>query len=145
MNMRNVWGRGFSLGNIPTGDRRAMLDTLEGGFLELELMQRTLNAASARGVDVSMWQAVRDELRASMQRMADRVDALEAAEDGHAWNTERDRLRAAISQLTTDANDYIRMVDAGSKTSVGIWVGAAVLGAVGTVLLVRWYGKKRRR
>lgn len=145
MTMRNVWGRGFALGNIPTTDQQEMLSTLELGFSDLDALAIMLNEARAAGIDVTPYQVRRDELRAALTRLSDRVGLLESSDDIAAWTGERIRLLDEVSVLREGARAFIRQQHASSKVNIGIWVGAGVLGAVGTILLVRWYGKKRRR
>lgn len=138
-------GQRFSLGAIPSSEQNDMVRTLEPSYMQLDTVLVWLNQARDEGFDTTGWLDIRSGLQASLDRLQARVNDLETAEDVHAWNAERNRISAGASQLVLDVEAGITQLRSGSKMNVGIWVGAAVLGAVGTVLLVRWYGKKRRR
>lgn len=140
--------RGWSgLGLIPSGDRAALLHNIEPLFAALDSISSRINDLAQLGAPSEViigFRAERDELRASAQRLADRVDALETGDEVTIWQGAHGDLRARAVALDHRVVAAMRERHHGSLWRVGLWTGGAVLGTVGLVVLVRYLGRKRR-
>jgi hypothetical protein len=138
--------QGRGLAALPAAQRDALFARAETTYAALETTSRELNTLGEAGV-LSPEQLVgaRAHVLAVREQLDDLVGRLERIEpsDVEGWEFE-------LAQLERDAASVRNVVAAGATAQatsrlwqVGIWTGAAVAGAIGLALLIRWASKRK--
>lgn len=146
---RTYFGRTFALGSVPSSERNNMLGSVELLYQRLDRLTAQINVAASTGTTsqpiIDRWLDARDALRARLDDLSARVDVVDTAAEVEAW-------RASLAEAQAAVDDYMRRTQSaieGATTETrafqGLWAVGLAGAAIGTVLLVRRYGRRRGR
>lgn len=136
------------LGVIGADQQTSLVDNVEVLWNALDVLGARFNDAAAAGVPQETLDALRAErtrLRSSLQRLQDRVSVLQTESDVAVWQEAYREIAAHTAELAHQTDRAMRATSTGRLWQVGLWTGGITLGVVGAIVLVRWFGSKRRR
>lgn len=148
----STWGLQYALtnrGQIGALSDQQQLDlhsSLEPAYHLLDLAQASVNDMNRAGLEQT--EAVRfqqeiDSERGRLDTLTARIPQLTNDADMAGWQHDA----AEAFRSTSDLEARVRGTQATMGTSrlwtIGLWTGAGVLGAIGSVFLVRYMGKTR--
>lgn len=137
--------RGYALGALTTSEQISLESRTARLHGVLDQVHQRISVARSQGLDIGTLPDAYDELRSSVNRLIERVTVLDTSSDVEEWETELIRLTGAVDQLNAAVQAQASSLAMSGKVQIGLWTGAAVLGAIGLVLGVRWYAKRQRR
>lgn len=116
-------------------------------FAQLDEINALLDeAARTNVVDANTqaaWLSRMDEVASGAQRLVDRVGALDDT-TVQAWHDELTRLVRLTSGLRADVSGSVASLTGSKVTTVAIWTGVGVFGAVGLLLTARWWINRKK-
>jgi len=111
------------------------------------LLDQAAAVGSVDAASLDDWSQQHAELGASYQRLVDRAAdvASQGGDAQAAWLVEAERIAGMAQSLLHEVSSLSATYVRGRTTKIALWTGAAVLGAVGTLLTVRWYVNRKKR
>jgi len=146
--MRTPFGTRFGLSGIPTDAANTLILSTRGAHSILDGIVRRVNDAAGAGIEPALtaaWVAERDLLADELALLEEGVDDLESEAAIPQWRLQLEALMMRATELDAQVQSTVGSLWGTERWSIGLWTTAAVLGTVGAVLGIRWYGKRRKR
>jgi hypothetical protein len=144
MGARRIRGLGTTITNTY---QEQLLGRVNDLFAVLDEITALLNqAAQSNIVDPQQqadWISRMDEVSSGSQRLSDRVSTLDDS-TLQAWQDELTRLSDLAGNLRNEVASATAAATGSKVMTVAIWTGVSVFGAIGLLLGVRWWTKRRK-
>lgn len=135
-------------GPVTSVTQEHLLGEVNDLFAQIDEINALLDQAARSDVvspdQQASWLSRMDEIASGAQRLSTRVGTLDdsAIED---WRTELTRLSNLADVLHSEVSSTSAAATGSKVLTVAAWTGLGVFGAIGTLLLVRWWSKKPHR
>lgn len=136
----------MGLGALPTAELERLTGAAEAVGRRLDAVRARINdLAASRTLPPSSIAALQDAAAALTEQLAALVTETPDADQVSRWETDLEQLAADVEQLAATVSGLAASAPLAKASRVALWTGAAVAGAIGLGLVIRYYGKRRGR
>jgi len=136
------------LGALTMDAENVLRDKMTPVYNAIDDISRLLNNLAATGYSdreaVLALQDTRAALREQLDNLLLELEGLEPEGTG-LWNTTLEQISVDVGRLAATIRSLGQAGPTRRTVSVGVWVGVAIVGAVGAGFAIRYFGGRRRR